>query len=152
EGSARFLASPLRWFRRVSAPFTIALTWMSNGVARLFGVKPDELSEEQHTSEDLKVLISQSAVGGDLDPGEAGMLRGVFHLHEQGAGEVRPPTPAVVTVDYSAPVSEALKLCTSSGHNRLVVVEDGNQDRVRGMVHALRLARLLMSEGPDVKI
>jgi CBS domain containing-hemolysin-like protein len=151
EGSALSLAAPLRLFRRVSAPFTVALTWMSNGVVRLFGVRPAEL-ESQPTTEDLKVLISQSATGGELDPGEAGMLGGVFHLHEQEAREVMTPIPAVVTVDYSAKVSEALGLCTSSGHNRLVVVEDGNPDRVRGVVHALRLVRLLMSEGPDAKI
>src|SRR3954463_4513766 len=45
ETSARFLAAPLRWFRRISAPFTVALTWMSNGVARLFGVRPGDLDE-----------------------------------------------------------------------------------------------------------
>ena len=111
---------------------------MSNGVARLFGVRPDALGEEQPTSEDLQVLISQSATRGKLDPGEAGMLGGVFHLHEQEAREMMTPIPAVVTVDYSANVADALDLCTSSGHNRLVVVEDGNQDRVRGIVHALR--------------
>jgi CBS domain containing-hemolysin-like protein len=151
EASARFLAAPLRWFRRVSAPFTVGLTWMSNSLARLVGVRPEDLSE-QPTTEDLKVLISQSAVGGRLDPGEAVMLRGVFHLHEQEAREVMTPIPAVVTVDFSSNVSDALGLCTSSGHNRLVVVEDGNADRVRGIVHALRLVRLLMSEGPDAKI
>jgi magnesium and cobalt exporter, CNNM family len=151
ESSARSLAAPLRWFRQITAPFTVALTWMSNGLVRLFGVRPAEL-ESQPTTEDLKVLISQSAVGGDLDPGEAGMLGGVFHLHEQEAREVMTPIPAVVTVDYTSTVSEALGLCTSSGHNRLVVVEDANQDRVRGIVHALRLVRLLMSEGPDAKI
>jgi CBS domain containing-hemolysin-like protein len=151
ESSALRLAAPLRWFRRVSAPFTVALTWMSNGLVRLFGVRPGEL-EDQPTTEDIKVLISQSATGGELDPGEAGMLGGVFHLHEQEAREVMTPIPAVVTVDYSAKVSEALGLCTSSGHNRLVVVEDGNPDRVRGVVHALRLVRLLMSEGPDAEI
>jgi CBS domain containing-hemolysin-like protein len=151
EGSALRLANPLHWFRELSAPFTVALTWMSNSLVRLFGVRPAEL-ESQPTTEDLKVLISQSAVGGDLDPGEAGMLGGVFHLHEQEAREVMTPIPAVVTVNYSTTVSEALALCTSSGHNRLVVVEDGNPDRVRGIVHALRLVRLLMSEGPDAKI
>jgi CBS domain containing-hemolysin-like protein len=151
ESSARFLAAPLRWFRRVSAPFTVALTWLSNSLARLVGVRPGDLTE-QPTTEDLKVLISQSAVGGRLDPGEAVMLRGVFHLHEQEAREVMTPIPAVVTVDYSSNVSDALGLCTSSGHNRLVVVEEGNADRVRGIVHALRLVRLLMSEGPDGKI
>jgi CBS domain containing-hemolysin-like protein len=151
ESSARFLAAPLRWFRRISAPFTVALTWMSNGVARLFGVRPGDL-EDQPSTEDLKVLISQSAVGGKLDPGEAVMLRGVFHLHEQEAREVMTPIPAVVTVDYSSNVSDALNLCISSGHNRLVVVEDGNADRVRGIVHALRLVRLMMNEGPEAKI
>jgi magnesium and cobalt exporter, CNNM family len=152
EDSARRLAGPLRWFRRLTAPFTMALTWMANRIARLFGVRPEELDEKQPTSEDLQVLISQSARGGKLDPGEAGMLGGVFHLHEQEAREIMTPIPAVVTVDYSSTVSDALSLCTSSGHNRLVVVEDGNQDRVRGIVHALRLVRLLMAEGPDAKI
>ena len=152
EDTARVLAAPLRWFRRASAPFTVALTWMSNGVARLFGVKPGQIDEQQPSSEDLQMLISQSAVRGKLDPGEAVMLRGVFHLHEQEAREVMTPIPAVVTVDYSSSVSEALNLCISSGHNRLVVVEEGNADRVRGIVHALRLVRLMMSEGPEAKI
>jgi magnesium and cobalt exporter, CNNM family len=152
ETSARRLARPLQWFRRVTAPFTVALTWLSNGVARAFGVRPEQIDEQEPTSEDLQLLISQSARGGQLDPGEAGMLGGVFHLHEQEAREIMTPIPAVVTVDYSATVSDALSLCTSSGHNRLVVVEDGNPDRVRGIVHALRLVRLLMSEGPDAKI
>src|SRR5689334_16023964 len=53
EDTARVLAAPLRWFRRASAPFTVALTWMSNGVARLFGVKPGEIDEQELSSEDL---------------------------------------------------------------------------------------------------
>jgi CBS domain containing-hemolysin-like protein len=152
EGSARRLAGPLSFFRRITAPFTIGLTWMANAAVRLLGIRPEELDEQQPTSEDLQMLISQSAVRGKLDPGEAGMLGGVFHLHEQEAREVMTPIPAVVTVDASATVSEALNLCISSGHNRLVVVEDGNADRVRGVVHALRLVRLMMAEGPDAKV
>jgi CBS domain containing-hemolysin-like protein len=151
EGSARRLAAPLRWFRRITAPLTVGLTWIANALVRIFGVKPGEL-DEQPTSEDLQLLISQSATRGRLDPGEAVMLRGVFHLHEQEAREVMTPIPAVVTINHSATVSEALQLCTSSGHNRLVVVEDGNPDRVRGVVHVLRLVRLMMAEGPEAKI
>jgi CBS domain containing-hemolysin-like protein len=152
ERSAQTVSRPLRWFRRISAPFTVALTWMSNGLVRLVGVHPEDIGEEEPTSEDLQLLISRSATGGKLDPGEATMLGGVFHLHEQEAREVMTPIPAVVTVDASASVSDALNLCISSGHNRLVVVEDGNADRVRGMVHALRLVRLLMTEGPEAKV
>jgi CBS domain containing-hemolysin-like protein len=155
EGSARRLSRPLLWFRQITAPLTVALTWLANAVVRIFGVRPSEITEgesQQPTSEDLQMLIAQSATRGKLDPGEAVMLGGVFHLHEQEAREVMTPIPAVVTVDQSATVSEALNLCISSGHNRLVVVEDGNADRVRGVVHALRLVRLLMSDGPEAKI
>jgi CBS domain containing-hemolysin-like protein len=151
ESTSRALARFLDLFRTATAPLTYALNRVSNAILRLFGIRPGDI-EEKHTSEDLKMIISTSAVGGDLDPGEAVMLRGVFHLHEQEAREVMTPIPAVVTVDHSATVSDALELCYSSGHNRLVVVDDGNQDRVRGIVHALRLARLLMEEGPEAQI
>ncbi len=151
EATSRRLARMLDWFRTGTKPLTLGLTKISNAMLRVIGIRPGDI-EDTPTSEDLKVLISQSAVGGDLDPGEAVMLRGVFHLHEQEAREVMTPIPAVVTVDYSSNVADALKLCWSSGHNRLVVVDDGNPDRVRGVVHALRLARLLMQEGPDARI
>ena len=151
ESTARRVARPLDLFRSATAPLTWALNKASNAILRLFGIRPADI-EEKHTSDDLKLIISQSAVGGDLDPGEAVMLRGVFHLHEQEAREVMTPIPAVVAVDASAKASDALELCWTSGHNRLLVVEDGNQDRVRGIVHALRLARLLMGEGPEVTI
>jgi CBS domain containing-hemolysin-like protein len=151
EGTSRRLSRPLNLFRRITAPFTVGLNVISNAILRLFGIRPADI-EETHTSEDLKMLISQSAVGGDLDPGEAGMLRGVFHLHEQEAREVMTPIPAVVTVDYSSTAADALRSCWSSGHNRLVVVEEGNADRIRGIAHALRLAKLYMSDGPDAPV
>ena len=85
--------------------------------------------------------------GGKLDPGEAGMLTGVFHLHEQQARQVMTPAPAVVTVDLSEDVETALRRCVSSGHTRLVVTEDDNHDRVKGIVHANALAQRLLTEG-----
>ncbi len=80
-----------------------ALSRFSNAIIRLFGVNPTDI-EERHTAEDLKQIIDRSKLGGTLDPGEAGMLGGVFHLHEQEAREVMTPIPAVVTVDTSESV------------------------------------------------
>jgi CBS domain containing-hemolysin-like protein len=147
----RVLARPLGWFQVASAPFTLALTAVSNAMVRLFGVDPRDLSEK-HTSEDLKEIIRSSARGGTLDPGEAVMLGGVFHLHEQEAREVMTPIPAVVTVNFDETVEEALQRCVSSGHTRLVVVEDDNPDKVRGVVHNNSLVRLYMNAGPDASL
>jgi CBS domain containing-hemolysin-like protein len=152
ERMMRAISRPLEFFRTIFRPLIFATNapaqWFVRRVLRM-DTKADS---EAASSEELQILISRSAVGGDLDPGEAVMLRGVFHLHEQEAREVMTPIPAVTTVDFSASVTEALELCSSSGHNRLVVVEDGNQDRVRGIVHVLRLTKLLMNEGPEAKI
>jgi len=80
------------------------------------------------------------------------MLTGVFHLHEQQARQVMTPAPAVITVDASEDVETALRRCVSSGHTRLVVTEDENRDRVKGIVHSNALAQLLLSEGPQAKV
>ncbi len=151
ERTARRVSRPLNWFRAATAPVVFALSRLSNAIIRLFGVNPTDI-EERHTSEDLKQIIDRSKLGGTLDPGEAGMLGGVFHLHEQEAREVMTPIPAVVTVDASESVERALRRCVTSGHTRLVVIEDDNPDRVKGIVHNNSVARLYMSDGPDASI
>jgi CBS domain containing-hemolysin-like protein len=152
EGVARRLARPLRFFRRLFTPFIVVLTGVSNRILRTIGVDPDYVSEEGGTPEELKALIAESYTGGKIDPGEAGMLTGVFHLHEQEARQVMTPIPAVVTVDTSEDVETALRRCISSGHTRLVVTEDDNQDRVKGIVHTNSLARKLMADGPSASL
>ena len=151
EPAARFLVRPVNWFRVACAAFALLLTKVSNGILLLFGVRPGDI-EEKHTAEDVKDIIRGSASGGTLDPGEAIMLGGVFHLHEQEAREVMTPIPAVVKVNADETVEEALRSCVSSGHTRLVVVEDDNPDKVRGVVHNNSLARLYMNTGPDASV
>jgi CBS domain containing-hemolysin-like protein len=151
EPAARILARPVNLFRVGTAPLTWALNKVSNAIVRLFGVDPSGL-EEKHTSEDVKGIIRHSARGGTLDPGEAIMLGGVFHLHEQEAREVMTPIPAVVTVNATESVEDALQRCVSSGHTRLVAIENDNPDRVRGVVHNNSLARLYMNAGADASI
>jgi CBS domain containing-hemolysin-like protein len=152
EAVARRVAGPLHFFYIVFRPGVSSLNSVSNGILRAVGVNPQAELKEASSAEDLKLLIAQSAHGGALDPGEAGMLSGVFHLHEQEARQVMTPIPAVVTVDTSEDVQTALRRCVSSGHTRLVVTEDGNTDRIKGIVHANSLVRVLMNQGPDAPI
>ncbi len=152
ERVARWIARPLHLFTQVFNPFIHVLNTASNWMLRLVGVRSTNEYEEGGSPEELKVLIAQSLTGGKLDVGEAQMLTGVFHLHEQQARQVMTPAPAVVTVDLSENVETALRRCVSSGHTRLVVTEDENHDRVKGIVHANSLAQLLLTEGPESRI
>jgi CBS domain containing-hemolysin-like protein len=152
EGVARRTARPLVLFRKVFRPFIVLLNKTSNWMLRLLGVNAEEGFEEEARSEDVKMLIARGLSGGTLDPGEAVMLSGVFHLHEQEARNVMTPIPAVVTVDVSETTETALRRCIESGHTRLLVTEDENTDHVRGIVHNNSLARLLLGRGPDASI
>jgi CBS domain containing-hemolysin-like protein len=151
EAVARRVARPLQAFRVLFHPVIVVLTALSTRILKLLGV---DMTREQEggSPDELKRLIAESHAGGHIDPGEAGMLTGVFHLHEQEARQVMTPIPAVVTVDLSQDVETALQLCISSGHTRLVVTEEENRDRVRGLVHANSLAKTLMEEGPHATL
>jgi CBS domain containing-hemolysin-like protein len=151
EAVARRVARPLGAFSAVFRPVILVLTAAADRILRLLGV--DMSGERSFGSPDeLKRLIAESYAGGHIDPGEAGMLTGVFHLHEQEARQVMTPIPTVVTLDVSQDVEAALKLCVSSGHTRLVITEDDDRDRVRGLVHVSTLVGRLMQDGPHAPI
>src|SRR5215207_5612588 len=152
EPVARWVSRPLLIFSKVFSPFIGALNAASNGILRMVGVRTSGQLDEGDSPEELRVLIQESVTGGKLDANEAGMLTGVFHLHEQQARQVMTPAPAVITVDTSQDVETALRRCVSSGHTRLVVTEDENKDRVKGIVHSNQLAQLLLTEGPRASI
>jgi CBS domain containing-hemolysin-like protein len=152
ETVARRFSRPLQLFTTLFHPVSAILSGLAALVLRPFGVRPDLLGDETSSSEDLKFLIARSVSGGTLDPGEAVMLSGVFHLHEQEARNVMTPIVAVVTVDISENVETALRRCVDSGHTRLLVTEDNNTDHVRGTVHNNSLVRLMMNRGPEAPI
>jgi CBS domain containing-hemolysin-like protein len=152
ETVARWVARPLNWFRVAFHPVIWALNSASNFVIRRILRIEVSTDTEIAGSEELRRLIGRGEQHGRLDPGEADMLEGVFHLHEQEARQVMTPTPALVTVNIDDTVESALRRCISSGHTRLLVIEDDNPDRVRGVLHSNRLAQALMADGPDVSI
>ena len=145
------IARPLALFRRVFHPLIVLTNRPAQFIVRrIFRLRIEDA--EETSPEELRLLITRGAAGGELDPGEAGMLSGVFHFHEQQVREVMTPIPAVVTVDASEDVEAALRRCVSSGHTRLVVIEDDNPDRVRGIVHINSLVRLYMNAGAETSI
>jgi CBS domain containing-hemolysin-like protein len=149
EGLARRIAPVMRIFIIGFKPVIAALNISSEWMLRRLGVDPD--AEPEHgTPDEIKRIIIESRSGGQLEANEAEMLTGVFHLHEQDARQVMTPIPAVVTVDIAATVGEALRHAVATGHSRLLVIEEEDQDQVRGIVHVNQLVKLLMESGEDV--
>jgi CBS domain containing-hemolysin-like protein len=149
EGLARRISRPMHFFIRLFRPFIWTLNASSEVILRRLLATDPDAEPEGGTPDELKRIIAESQTGGQIDAGEAEMLTGVFHLHEQEARQVMTPIPAVVTVDVSDSVGEALRRCVSTGHSRLPVTENDNQDQIRGIVHVNQLVKLLMARGED---
>src|SRR5919197_1884505 len=79
ERVALRVARPLDWFNSGMRPFIAALNGAANLILRrLFRIDPDAEFEEGQTPAELRFLIAQAQTGGQLAPGEAGMLPGVL--------------------------------------------------------------------------
>lgn len=152
EPVARWVAEPLHLFRVIFGPFISVLNGTANWLVGLFGVRPASEMELGVGGEDLRMMISHASTSRTLDAGEAHMLSGVFEMHEKEARQVMTPIPAVVTIDISDSAEVALRRCISSGHTRLLVTEDHNDDRVVGVVHSNALARVFLNEGADAQV
>jgi CBS domain containing-hemolysin-like protein len=150
ETAARWAAGPLHVFYVVSHPLTWVLNSVSNGLLRLVGTNPR--ADLKEGGEDVRVLIAESAVGGQLDPREAAMLSGVFELHEHQSRQVMTPFHAVVTIESREPVRTALDRCLDSGHTRIVVVDTDDRDRGLGVAHTNSLAKLVLSGEGDGEV
>jgi CBS domain containing-hemolysin-like protein len=146
------VARPLFVFSVVMRPFIRSLDRASNGLLGVIGIDAERAHLQEVSPQELRAMIQAARTGGSLDPGEAGMLSGVFTLHEQQARDVMTPTPAVVTADVSETVEAAMRRCVESGHTRLLVTEDHDADRVVGIVHANQLAKALLDRGHEVTL
>src|SRR5215211_4263188 len=67
ERVARAIARPLQWFTVVFSPFIAALNGASNGILRLIGIRSTGEFDEGGSPAELKMLISQSLTGGQLE-------------------------------------------------------------------------------------
>ncbi|HTW11686.1 MAG TPA: hemolysin family protein, partial [Solirubrobacteraceae bacterium] len=148
EGLVRWIAPLMGFVMVLFRPFIVTLNVSSEWMLRRLGTD-SKAAAEGGSPEELMALIEVSHTEGQIDAGEAEMLTGVFHLHEQEARHVMTPIPAVVTVDMTDTVGEALRRAIATGHSRMVVIEDDDEDQVVGIIHVNQLARLLMDGGED---
>lgn len=144
EATATGAARPLEWFRLLFSPAIHILNGAGNWLVRRFGVEPATERELASTPEDLQLLIAQSEQGGALDPGEAGMLEGVFGLHETSARDVMTPRPEVTHLADDLTVRDALRQALDSRHSRFPVLGEAG---VLGVVHLSGLARAALEDG-----
>jgi len=152
EGTTLFVAPFMKFFYYLFLPGIYVFNGTANAVVRLFGVPAASEAEENHSEEELRIIIEHSARRGVLDADEKDMLEAVFELEERRAREVMVPRPDVVSLPAGMPLDELFSVTARGKHTRYPVHEDDSTDRIVGAVHIGDVMRAVEAEGLEARV
>lgn len=149
ERIAVSVVPPLRLLTPVVAPFVRVLSFSTDLMLRLLGIRPSD--EPAVTEDEIKVLIAQGTQSGIFDEAEQEMIEGVMRLGERKVGELMVPRSQVVWLSVHDTVAQVKQKVLESEHAILPLVET-NLDDVIGVINAKELwLRGLEVSPPDLR-
>ncbi len=135
---------PLVVFCNVLWPLIWLLNMASNLLVRALGVRLPPAGEQTHTADELRLILAESAAGGELSRRERLMMENVLDLEDKVVRQVMVPRRDIVYLSTRRPLAENMKIVSESRHTRFPLC-DGDLDRVIGMVHSKDLLNAVMS-------
>lgn len=145
EKMSLLLAPPLYWFGKMMSPFIWALNGASRQFLRLFGVKPAG-HEEAYSEEELKIIMTQSFKGGEIDKTELAYMENVFSFDERMAKDIMVPRTEIITLNKEMNYEEIIKVLDEYNYTRYPVVEDGDKDKVVGILNVKRMLTQIVAK------
>ncbi|RPI80667.1 MAG: HlyC/CorC family transporter, partial [Planctomycetaceae bacterium] len=141
------VAVPLSVFYKMLWPFIWVLHKASNLMLAAIGVRVKGTHEELHSEEELRLILSESAAGGEVSRRERLMMENVLDLEDKVTRQVMVPRRDIVFLNNRRPIVENIRVIADSQYTRFPLC-DGDLDRVVGMVHAKDLLQSIHSGKP----
>ncbi|GEK35382.1 UPF0053 protein YhdP [Kurthia sibirica] len=138
EAVAIHTAPVLILFHNVMYPFIKILNSSANGLAALFGIRGANDSEVAMTEEELRIILSDSLKGGEINQSEYKYVDNIFDFDDRTAKEVMVPRTEIVGIDKELTLKEVFDLMGVEQYTRYPVI-DGDKDHVLGLVNMKHL-------------
>ena len=134
EKIARLVAPPLSLFTRFTSFFSSALSWVSNLILRLLGVRRDP-ARSTITEDEINHMIFEGKQRGVFDETEERLIKSVFDFADSTVRRAITPRTEVIGIDVSAGPREVIDTIIEHGYSRYPVY-DGTIDNIIGMLYA----------------
>ncbi|TFG44844.1 MAG: HlyC/CorC family transporter [Gemmatimonadales bacterium] len=145
EDVSRWVAGPLIGFGWLMAGPISLLNGTATWLLGLFKIKPRGDHERLHSTEEIRMLVEQSQVGGSMETEDARLLEGVFEFSEKSAEEVMTPRTKIVALAEDLPVTDAADAIAEAGLSRYPVYV-ASLDEIVGVVLAKDVLRALRAD------
>lgn len=138
EAISLLAARPIIFFYKIMYPFIWLLNGSALSLVRMFGLKPATESEEAHSEEELRIILSESYESGKINQTEYGYVNRIFAFDDLLAREIMVPRTDMVCLYLDKPLEENLRIIKRERYTRFPVVKE-NKDNVLGMINTKQL-------------
>ncbi len=147
ERFAIAVAVPMRVLTAMALPFAFVLIAVTRWVLHL--LRLDRASSEQISEEEIRLLVSESAEQGVIDPDERNMVNRVLRLGDRTVDSMMTPRPRIAWLDITAPLDENLAVMRENSYSRYPVCRETDKN-VLGVLTLKRLPEMLGSTHVDL--
>lgn len=125
-------------FHNIMYPFIRALNGSARGLTGLFGLKMISESEEAHSEEELRMILSDSFKGGEINHSEYEYVNSIFEFSDRIAKEIMVPRTEIISIERGQTIREVFEVMGIEQYTRYPVT-DGDKDHVIGLVNMKHL-------------
>ncbi len=131
----------------IFSPLVSLISWVANGILRLFGVSIDRAQKDALSGEELRSVVHEA---GSLLPIEhKSMLISLIDLEQAKVEDIMVPKAEIVGIDLEQPWHELLVQLEMAQHTRLPLYRD-TIDNLVGMVHMRSVLHLALEGRLDM--
>jgi len=134
EPTVLLSALPLKIFYYLTYPFMAALNSSTAFLLRKAGIEAASEYEIPHSEEEIRNLLMQAHIAGELSRSEHRLINAVFEFDELICRRVMLPRVDVVFLDVKDSLPEVIDVFHQTKHTRYPVC-DGSLDKIVGVVH-----------------
>jgi magnesium and cobalt exporter, CNNM family len=121
---------------KLAYPIVWLINLFANGILRLLGVKPEEISSHSLSAEELRVIVAEA--GAMVPRSHRHMLLSILDLDAMTVDDVMLPRQEIIGIDLDRDWSENIQLVATTELNRLPVYRD-DVDSIIGVVSVRKL-------------
>ncbi|AEC01400.1 hemolysin family protein [Parasphaerochaeta coccoides] len=133
DSLALAVAIPLRWLSLATYPFVALLTFTTNLVLRLFGIRKGD-ADQTMTEEDIRLMVDAGSDSGIIEDDEQEMIHNIFDFNDSPISELMTHRSDIVAIPETASMSEVFHLANDGHYSRFPVYRD-SIDNIIGIVH-----------------
>ena len=138
EAITLMFAKPLIFFYRLMYPVIKGMNGSARFLIGLFGFKSISESEVAHSEEELRMILSESYKGGEINQAEYKYVNKIFEFDDRIAKEIMAPRTEMMSIDKNLTLREVFNMEDIEQYTRYPVT-DGDKDHIIGLVNMKNL-------------